>query len=72
MNSGSSRVTVHTASSLDLFVSSTDGSVSWMETTDVYEQGAEAVTAQGVEEFLNTLDCDVLGSKTYELALSLG
>lgn len=43
-----------------------------METTDVYEQGAEAVTAQGVEEFLNTLDCDVLGSKTYELALSLG
>jgi len=72
MNTRLSTVTIHMACSLDFFIAKTDGSVSWMETSDSYEKGVAAVTAEGVEEFLKTIDCYVMGSRTYELALKLG
>jgi dihydrofolate reductase len=56
-------------SSLDFFIAKKDGSVSWMETSDSYEKGVDGVTAEGAEEFLRTIDCYVMGSSTYELAL---
>lgn len=43
-------------------------STSWFETQDHYEKGAVEPTA---EEFLKTIDCYVMGSRTYELALNL-
>lgn len=55
-------------SSLDGFIAKKDNSVSWFDTTDYYEKG---VTAQNPEEFLKTIDCYVMGSRTYELALGL-
>lgn len=64
-----SRVTVHMASSLDFFVASEDGSVSWLETSDSYEKG---VAGDDAEEFVETIDCFVMGSRTYEHALTLG
>jgi len=58
-------------SSLDGFVTKKDGSVSWMESQDNYEKGM-TLTDEDVEAFLKTIDCYVMGSKTYELALKLG
>ena len=62
------RLTIHMVSSLDGIIAKKDNSVSWFETTDNYEKG---VTGQDVGEFLKTIDCYVMGSKTYEHALEL-
>ena len=57
-------------SSLDGYIAKRDNSVSWFETSDNYENGV-IVTEQDVKEFLKTIDCYVMGSRTYELALEL-
>jgi dihydrofolate reductase len=63
-----SRVTIHMAASLDGFIARNDGSVDWLETSDCFEGGAE-MTAEVVTTFLRTIDCYVMGSRTYETAL---
>lgn len=55
-------------SSVDGFIAKKDNSVSWFETADNYEKG---VAPQDPEKFLNTIDCYVMGSRTYEHALEL-
>jgi len=55
-------------SSLDGFIAKKDDSVSWFETIDTYEKG---VAGQDAEEFLKTIDCYVMGARTYEHALEL-
>jgi dihydrofolate reductase len=62
------KVTIHMVSSLDGIIAKKDNSVSWFETSDYYEKG---VTEQNTEEFLKTIDCYVMGSRTYEHALEL-
>ena len=64
------KITVHMVSSLDGFIAKKDNSVSWFETTDYYEKGVE-VTEEEIKEFLKTIDCYVMGSRTYEHALEL-
>lgn len=64
------KVTIHMVSSLDGFIAKKDNSVSWFETTDYYEKGVE-ITKQDTEEFLKTIDCYVMGARTYEHALEL-
>jgi len=64
------KITIHMVSSLDGYIAKKDNSVSWFETTDNYEKGAN-VTAQDAEEFLKTIDCYIMGSGTYEHALEL-
>ncbi len=61
-------VTVHMASSLDGFIARNDGSVDWMETADSFEDG-EVLDPAYVADFLKTIDCYLMGSHTYELAL---
>ncbi len=56
------------AASLDGFIARKDGRVDWMETADKFE-GGEAMTPEYVAEFLKTIDCYVMGSRTYETAL---
>jgi dihydrofolate reductase len=64
-----STVTLHVVSSLDGFIAKKDNSVSWMDPSgDVYERG---VTDDGAE-VIQSIDCYVLGSRTYEHALHLG
>jgi len=63
-----SRVTIHMAASLDGFIARRDGSVDWMETSDEYAEG-ERMDPEFVESFLKTIDCYVMGSRTYETAL---
>lgn len=55
-------------SSLDGIIAKKDNSVSWFETADYYEKG---VTEPDAEAFLKTIDCYVMGSRTYEHALEL-
>jgi dihydrofolate reductase len=68
MQEAPSRVTIHMAASLDGFIARRDGSVDWLEVSDTFE-GGETITAEFVEEFLKTIDCYVMGSRTYERAL---
>jgi len=68
MTTDAFKVTIHMVSSLDGIIAKKDNSVSWFETSDYYEKG---VTEQDTEEFLKTIDCYVMGSRTYEHALEL-
>jgi dihydrofolate reductase len=64
-----SRVTIHMAASLDGFIARKDGGVDWLETSDEFADG-DIMDSGFVEEFLKTIDCYVMGSRTYETALS--
>jgi len=55
-------------SSLDGIIAKKDNSVSWFETSDHYENGN---TEPDTAEFLKTIDCYVMGARTYEHALEL-
>jgi dihydrofolate reductase len=57
------------AASLDGFIARKDGSVDWLETSDKYADG-DTLDPKFVEAFLKTIDCYVMGSRTYETALS--
>ncbi|ACB74652.1 dihydrofolate reductase family protein [Opitutus terrae] len=63
-----SRVTIHMAASLDGFIARKDGRVDWMEVADEFASG-ETMDPQSVQDFLRTIDCYVMGSRTYEIAL---
>jgi dihydrofolate reductase len=58
MTIADSRVTIHMAASLD----------GWLETSDDFADG-EVMEPAFVEAFLQTIDCYVMGSRTYETAL---
>ena len=68
METGASRVTIHMAASLDGFIARRDGRVDWLETSDHFE-GGDTLTPESVAAFLETIDCYVMGSRTYETAL---
>jgi len=68
MNTEIFKLTLHMVSSLDGIIAKKDNSVSWFETADYYEKG---VTEPDAEAFLKTIDCYVMGSRTYEHALEL-
>ena len=71
MNSAASqsRVTIHMVASLDGFIARKDGSVDWLETSDHFE-GGEKLAPDFVEDFLKSIDCYVMGARTYETALA--
>ena len=64
-----SRVTIHMAASLDGFIARKDGRVDWLETSDEFA-GGDTMDPGFVEAFLRTIDCYVMGSRTYETALN--
>lgn len=61
-------VTIHMAASLDGFIARRDGRVDWLETADHFD-GGQTMTPEVVQQFLSTIDCYVMGSRTYEVAL---
>jgi dihydrofolate reductase len=69
MANAESRVTIHMAASLDGFVARKDGRVDWLETSDEFVAG-ETLEPGFVEAFLKSIDCYVMGSRTYETALN--
>lgn len=56
------------AASLDGFIARKDGSVDWLETSDEFA-GGDTLDSGFVDAFLETIDCYVMGSRTYETAL---
>jgi dihydrofolate reductase len=68
MKNPDSRVTIHMAASLDGFIARKDGSVDWLETSDEFA-GGDTMDPQSVKAFLETIDCYVMGSRTYETAV---
>jgi dihydrofolate reductase len=58
--------------SLDGFIARKDNSVSWLEDDgSVYEAGV-SLSAEDAANFVKSIDCYVLGSRTYEHAIELG
>ncbi len=68
MTTTPSRVTIHMAASLDGFIARKDGRVDWMETGDEFA-GGDTMDPGFVEACLTSIDCYVMGSRTYETAL---
>lgn len=65
-----STLTLHMVSSLDGVIAKKDNSVSWLDSSgDVYEKG---VSDGNADDVVTSIDCFVLGSRTYEHALQLG
>ena len=64
------KVTIHMVASLDGIIAKKDNSVSWFETTDHFEKG-KGITDEETAEFLKSIDCYVMGARTYEHALEL-
>src|SRR4051794_3831244 len=62
------KITIHMVSSLDGYIAKKDNSVSWFETSDSYENGVSEEDAPGS---LATIDCYIMGSRTYEHAVEL-
>jgi dihydrofolate reductase len=56
------------AASLDGFIARKDGSVDWIEMSDEFVDG-DTMDPEFVEAFLKTIDCYVMGSRTYKTAL---
>ena len=69
MANADSRVTIHMAASLDGFIARRDGGADWLETADRFE-GGETMAPEAVAAFLQTIDCYVMGARTYETALA--
>ncbi|HEY9154919.1 MAG TPA: dihydrofolate reductase family protein [Opitutaceae bacterium] len=63
------RVTIHMASSADGFIARKDGGVDWMQTSDQFANG-ETLDPEYIATFLKSIDCYVMGSRTYETALN--
>ena len=70
-NGTGSRVTMHVVASLDGFIARKDNSVGWLEVESVYEAGV-SISEEEAAAFVKGIDCYVMGSRTYELALELG
>jgi dihydrofolate reductase len=71
-NATGSRVTLHVVSSLDGFIAKKNNSVSWLDSPGkVYEAGV-SISEEEIAAFIKSIDCYVLGSRTYEHALELG
>ena len=65
-------VTMHVVSSLDGFIASSDNTVAWLESPDdAFPDGVE-MTPESIQAELASIDCYVMGSRTYEHALELG
>jgi dihydrofolate reductase len=59
-------------SSLDGFIAKKDNSVAWLDGAgSVYEAGV-SISEEEAAAFVQAIDCYVMGSRTYELALELG
>ncbi len=66
------KVILHMVSSLDGYIAKKDNSVSWLENAGtVYEDGV-SISEEEAAAFVKTIDCYVMGSRTYEHALELG
>src|SRR4026208_619306 len=69
MANADSRGTLYMGGSLEGVVRRIDGGVDWLKPSDEFA-GGDTLDPGFVETFLKTIDCYVMGSRTYETALS--
>jgi dihydrofolate reductase len=62
-------VTIHMVASLDGFIARKDGRVDWLDVSDQFD-GGDTLDPSHVEAFLASIDCYVMGSRTYETAVA--
>lgn len=67
-----STVTLHMVSSLDGFIARNDNTVSWLEDDGTIYEPGKTISAEQAADFVRSIDCYVMGSRTYEHALELG
>ena len=60
MTTDAFKLTIHMVSSLDGFIEKKDRDVSWMESSDNYNEGV-VLTDDDVAEFIRTIDCYIMG-----------
>lgn len=65
------KVTIHMVASLDGFVAKPDESIEWLNYGHPYENGI-SLSKEEIDTFLKSINCYVMGSKTYEKALNYG
>lgn len=66
-------VVIHMVASLDGYIEGEDGDISWMEVSSAYDKGLSDEEFEKLsKEVLDTIDCYVVGSRTYEMAVRLG
>lgn len=65
-------ITIHLVSSVDGFIAAKDNSIGWFETRDYYEGGVDEATPETIAQFLSSIDCYVIGARTYELTQQIG
>ena len=65
------KVTLHMVSSLDGFIANKDESADWFESEDRYEPG-KILSEEDIGKFLDSIQCYIMGSRTYDKALQLG
>ena len=70
-NETASKVTLHVVASLDGFIARKDNSISWLDGNGTYDAGV-SISQEEIADFIKSIDCYVLGSRTYEHALELG
>ena len=71
-NASGRSVTLHVVSSLDGFIGKKDNSVSWLDGPASFYEAGISISEEEAANFVKTIDCYVLGSRTYEHALELG
>lgn len=64
------KITIHMVASLDGMIAAKDNDMAWFETVDRYDKGV-SLNQQEITDFLATIDCYVMGAKTYEHGLEL-
>lgn len=64
-----SQITLHMVASLDGYIANDDASFAWLNTDDSYDGAA---TEPDEVAILQSIDCYVIGARTYETALRLG
>ncbi len=65
-------ITLHMVATLDGFIARKNNDVSWLETAESVYEGGEAMSEEEVAAFIKSIDCYVMGSRTYEHALEIG
>ena len=66
------KITLHVVASLDGMIASKDNTVRWFEESEGVYEGGVSFGPEQIAAFLKSIDCYVLGSRTYEHALELG
>jgi len=63
------RITLYIATSVDGYIADEDGSVTWLEE---FEESASDDDIENYTTFYESVDCLVMGARTYEQVLTFG